>query len=104
MPRYFFYLHNDMDVFDKEGAELPDDGAARAYAVENVREVAIEGVAQGYLDLDDYIDVVRDDGTAVHRVRFGDAITVAGRSEPSPLREAILRQGEHGQKGGPGGC
>lgn len=79
MPRYFFHLHNDMDVTDEEGADLPDDAAARAYAVASIREVATESIATGCLDLGHYIQIVRDDGTVLQRLRFGDAISVTGR-------------------------
>lgn len=80
MPRYFFHLHNDVDATDEEGADLPDDAAARAHAIGNVREVATESIAKGHLDLAHYVEIVREDGTLLHRVRFGDAITVIGRS------------------------
>ena len=80
MPRYFFHLHDDLDVSDEEGTEFPDDAAARAYAIENAREVACESIAGGHLDLDHFIEVTWEDGTAVLRVRFGEAITVAGRA------------------------
>jgi hypothetical protein len=80
MARYFFHLHNDMDAFDEEGADLPDDAAARAYAVDSVRDVAVESIVKGRLNLEHFIDIVREDGTAVHRVRFGDAICVTGQT------------------------
>lgn len=80
MPRYFFHLHDDIDASDEEGVDLPDVQAARAYAIENAREVAGESIANGCLDLDHFILVTGANGAAVLQVRFGDAITVVGRA------------------------
>lgn len=77
MPRYHFHLHNDMDAFDEEGVELADAAAAREYAIQNVREVASESIAQGHLNLDHFIQVTDERGEEVLLVRFGDAITVS---------------------------
>jgi hypothetical protein len=80
MPRYFFHLHNDIDTTDDEGAEFPDDAAARAHAIANARDVAVESIAKGHLNLGHYIEIVREDGAPAFRVGFGEAITVTGQA------------------------
>jgi hypothetical protein len=37
MPRYFFYLHIDLDVPDDEGRDLLDLDAAREHALDEIR-------------------------------------------------------------------
>jgi hypothetical protein len=39
MPRYFFDLHNDLDVRDEEGCELPDFEAAKDHAQHEARKM-----------------------------------------------------------------
>lgn len=76
MPRYFFCLHNDLVVDDHEGAELPDDQAARDYAIRNIRDLMCESVGEGRLNLSHHIDVGDESGTKLFTVKFGDAIQV----------------------------
>ena len=76
MPRYFFHLHNDIDVIDKEGVELTDAAAARSFALSNARDVAAENVRQGRLNLTHSIEVVGTGGNPVMTVSFSDAVTV----------------------------
>lgn len=78
MGRYFFHLHDEMDVQDAEGTELADLGAARALAILSAREVACESIAEGRLNLDHFIEVTDDRGHHVVTVSFGDAIKVSG--------------------------
>ena len=40
MPRYFFDIHDDIDVTDHEGMELPDLKAARAEAARALADAA----------------------------------------------------------------
>ena len=49
MPRYFFHLHNDLDVRDEEGRELPDIESALRAAGEDARTMAAESVRMGTL-------------------------------------------------------
>jgi hypothetical protein len=39
MPRYFFDLVDDKKVYDKKGVSLPNDKAAREYALTFAREL-----------------------------------------------------------------
>jgi hypothetical protein len=79
MPRYFFHLHNDMDVPDSEGTELPHLEAAISSAKSQVRQLAGDLVKEeGRLHLGHRIDIE----DALHRVLdtvlIGDVVTVEG--------------------------
>lgn len=39
MPRYFFDVHDDLDIYDEEGMVLPDLDAARAEATTGLAEI-----------------------------------------------------------------
>lgn len=76
MARYFFHLHNDIDVADEEGSEHADDRAALEAALEFIRDIAGANVRQGHLNLKHFIVCVADNGREVGIVRFGDAVKV----------------------------
>jgi hypothetical protein len=77
MPRYHFNLHNDYDVEDDEGTELPDSFAAREYALTNARELIGETIrCGGTVKLSHHIDVTDENGSAVTTVYFRDAFSV----------------------------
>jgi hypothetical protein len=76
MPRYFFRLYNDMVVDDLEGAELPDDRAARDYAIRNIRDLMCESVGEGRLNLSHRIDVGDEAGAKLFSVSFGEAVRI----------------------------
>jgi hypothetical protein len=74
MTRYFFDLHDDMDVSDAEGKELVDLGAATAYAIKLTRDmVAASATEHGKIDLGHCVDVRDCDGEVVE-IKFGDAV------------------------------
>jgi hypothetical protein len=77
MPRFYFHLHNDGDVPDLGGKELPDLAAARAHAVIMARfEVSEAATRQGRIVLSHRIDVEDENGTVLATVHFGDAVQV----------------------------
>lgn len=76
MTRYFFHLHNDIDVPDEEGQEWESDHAAMECALASARDIASAAVRQGHLDLRHFIVCTREDGREVGIVRFADAVTV----------------------------
>ncbi|WP_129792365.1 hypothetical protein [Sphingosinicella sp. CPCC 101087] len=79
MPRYYFHLHNDMDVSDEEGMGLPDLEAAREQALENARVMACVSIKeQGNVNLDHYIEVTDERGEALFKLTFREAFTVTG--------------------------
>jgi hypothetical protein len=78
MPRYFFHLYNDETVMDEEGRMLPDLSAARANAIGEAREMMLETVAEGRINLSHRIDIADEAGAVVGTVSFGEAVTVEG--------------------------
>lgn len=76
MPRYFFHVHNHIEVEDEEGQLLPDEAAARAAALESVRELICESVREGRLDRRHYIQVTDADGREVLVLSFGEAFAL----------------------------
>lgn len=76
VPRYFFDLHNDMDVLDEEGKELPDPQSARAHALREALEMIHASIdEQGHIDLRHCIEI-REEGAIVDVVHFEDAVTI----------------------------
>lgn len=63
-----------LKIIDKEGAELSDLRAAIAFAVLSARSHAADDVLRGKLRSDDRIEIVDAKGSALHRVRFDEAI------------------------------
>ena len=76
VPRFFFHIHDDIELLDDEGIELPDREAAEREALRGARSIACEQVVRGELHLEHRIDVEGEDGETLFRVRFGDAIDV----------------------------
>ena len=77
MPRYYFHLHNDIDVPDDEGAELPDLAAAIAHAKFSAREVMGQILKdEGRITFHHSIDVEDEDHQVVARVMFSEAAKV----------------------------
>lgn len=78
MPHYFFHLYNDLIVMDEEGREFPDLEAAYANAVKEAREVMLDTVAAGRINLSHWIDIADDAGTVVATISFREAVAVVG--------------------------
>ena len=79
VTRYFFHLHNDLDVIDEEGVELLDLEAARMVALHNARFSAAEAIREtGRMVSDHRIDIADDKGNILDTVYFRDAVTVEG--------------------------
>lgn len=77
MPRYFFDLHNDVDVLDEEGKELPNLEAAKAEALREVREMLQASITDsGTINLRHHIDVRDETGRIMHVIHFEDVVTV----------------------------
>lgn len=77
--RFYFHLHNDLDVADREGQELAHLEAAREWARCQAR--ALFGhlaKEQGRVVLNHRIDIEDKNGTVLDTVRFGDAVKVEG--------------------------
>ncbi|HEX8534338.1 MAG TPA: hypothetical protein VF662_09230 [Allosphingosinicella sp.] len=78
MPRFFFHLHNDMDVLDEEGQDFPDLQTARAFAVANIRELLCEDVQRGRVPLQHWIDIEDEAGAVLAAVTFRETVTIEG--------------------------
>ena len=77
VPRFYFHLHNDADVSDESGKELPNVEAARAEAVDMARFEASESVKrEGHIILSHRIDIEDESGAVLATVHFGDAVQV----------------------------
>ena len=77
MPRFYFHLHNSVDVADEEGVELPDLEAARAHAVKLVRyEFGEAAKAEGRIVLSHRIDIEDESGAVLATVRFAEAVLI----------------------------
>ena len=77
MPRFFFDIHNDIEVEDEEGQLLPDLVAAREQATESAREMICEGIRQhGGVNLDHRIDVRNEAGVIVLTTTFREVFTI----------------------------
>lgn len=75
--RYYFHLHNDMDVPDHEGKELPDLQAAREWARSQARALFGQlAKDEGRVTLHHHIDIEDENGTVLDTVRFADAVKV----------------------------
>ncbi len=77
MPRFYFHLHNDVDVSDEGGEDLPDLDAALAHALRMVRfEVSEGALRDGRIVLSHRIDIEDGDGAVMATVYFRDAVDV----------------------------
>jgi hypothetical protein len=78
MSRYYFHREGAEDSSDPAGAELPDDGAVRAWAKREALILGIEQIKrQGRLMLASRVTVTDEEGAEVARVCVGDAIEVS---------------------------
>jgi len=76
MPRYFFHLHNDIEILDEEGRECADLDIARREAFSEAREMAARSVREGHLKLSHSISVTDSAGETVVIATFGDAVRI----------------------------
>jgi hypothetical protein len=76
VPRFYFDLHNDEDVLDREGKELSGLDEARKVAVAEAREMICASVENGKIDLNHFIEVRDEAGKTVHRLHFGQAVRI----------------------------
>jgi hypothetical protein len=75
MPRFYFHLHNDIDVPDEEGKDFAVLADARAYALVQVRHVAGETAKDtGRIVLSHRIDIEDAEQRVLDTVRFGDGV------------------------------
>ena len=73
MPRYFFHVHDDLALRDRDGIELADAEAAGAAALAGARAMMCEQLTKGRLDLCCRIEVVDEEGKSIRTLFFGEA-------------------------------
>lgn len=76
MPRYFMHVFSDGLTRDEEGAVLPDLDAARDHALEGARALVCDQIREGYLNLDDRIEIEDEDGRALLAISFREAFEI----------------------------
>jgi hypothetical protein len=77
MPRFYFHLHNDMDVPDQEGSELADLIGAIAEAQTQLLEVVAELLpSRREIVLSHRVDIEDELGAVLHSVRLSDILRV----------------------------
>ncbi|WP_134496746.1 DUF6894 family protein [Microvirga pakistanensis] len=76
MPRYFMHIRQGGQLIeDTEGVELPDLGAARAWALHGIRDLVGEAIRYGRDDwLDDALVITDATGRELMRVPFIEAL------------------------------
>ena len=75
MPRYYFDLHNDLDLMDDQGVILPTFEDARARAFLEAREMICSSVDEhAKIDLGHRIAIRDEHDTIVGKVRFDEAV------------------------------
>ena len=77
MSHYFFNLHNDRNVMDPEGTDLPDLPSVREHAVADIRELMAEGVKKGSINFSHSVEVSDENGRLVLSVPFLEAVNIA---------------------------
>lgn len=79
MPRFHFHLHNDLEVPDPDGIELPSLEAALVAAVRYARFTAAETIKDtGRMVCNHRIDIEDENGVVLDTVYFGDAVKIEG--------------------------
>jgi hypothetical protein len=77
MPKYFFHLHNDIDVPDPEGTQLTDLGAAHTYAANQVCDLMGETIKEERrLVLHHRVDIEDERGAVLDTVWFREVVAV----------------------------
>ena len=77
MPRFFFHLHNGVDIHDELGRELPSLDAARMEATEACRAIMAEDVrSEGQITLSHRIDIHGEDGQSMLVLPFRSCVEI----------------------------
>ena len=76
MPRYFFHVHDDLSLRDRDGIDFADPEAACAAAVAGARGMMCEQIRKGRLSLHHRIEVEDEGGRAILTLAFGEAVRI----------------------------
>ena len=90
MQTFFFHWRRGTEMLrDEEGRELANLSSVIAAALVEARAMIGQDVQEGYIRLDQSIDVEDQNHRVVHRLGFGDAVRILGdggdRSTHAPL-------------------
>lgn len=86
MPRYFFHVHDGVDLRDEDGTELSDIRAARVEAVRFAGEVIANDADRRSLGEDWRLEVTDEAGLILFRLDFTIAESPAAQSALRPKR------------------
>jgi hypothetical protein len=79
VPRFYFHLHNDLDVPDDEGVDLPDLEGAVEYARCSARGTMAQTLKdEGHINFKHWIDVEDGQGNVLATVKFAHSVRVDG--------------------------
>jgi hypothetical protein len=77
MPRYFFHLHDNDDIADEEGTELPDVFAAKDWAHKQALHMAAASITEHQRLFGNHrIDVEDQAGEVVFAVLFREVVEI----------------------------
>jgi hypothetical protein len=79
MALYFFHVRGGrLETEDEEGAELPDEAAARQQALVGARSIIAAEILEGRLTLGERIDVADAAGKLLFSLTFAQAVGQSG--------------------------
>ena len=91
MPHYYFHLrHGSQLTIDDEGEDFPDDNAARAEAVEAVREILAASIFSKNADVPEAMVVADESGREIASLPFADAVPAELKEAPQPRRAGVF--------------
>lgn len=77
MQRFYFHLHNTVEVPDEEGSLCVDLASAKASAIQTIRKLMADDIIVfGELTLSHCIAIESEHGLQMLTVRFGDAVRI----------------------------
>ena len=76
VPRFFLSLRDGDFLPDLEGQEFADVEAAKAAALRGAREMMAEDVKQGFLHLNEAVEITDGEGVLRAKLRFREAVSI----------------------------
>ncbi|MFN7026234.1 MAG: DUF6894 family protein [Pseudorhizobium sp.] len=74
MPRYYFHIRQCGLIEDPDGTQLHDIEAARAIAIEGIRDLVAESLRQGRRVEPDAVAIADEDGAILSVVTFREVL------------------------------
>lgn len=76
MPRFYFHVHDDLNVQDEEGMELPDLAAARVGAIHFARSLMCDELMNGRIVLHHRIEIADEQQQVIDTIYFRDVVRI----------------------------